>query len=89
MIAQAAVLLGPRKLELQDIPVPASAARGGLLRVEACGLCGTDYEQYKGALQSWSAPFPVIPGHEVVGRIVDLGPELSKRGSTIPFRSEV
>ncbi len=79
-MVKAAVLVGPRKLELREVSPPASVGAGGLLRVEACGLCGTDYEQYEGALQAWAAPFPVVPGHEVVGRIEALGPDMARDG---------
>src|SRR5438067_1640185 len=42
----------------------------GLLRVEACGLCGTDHEQYTGHLPGG---FAFIPGHETVGVIEEIG----------------
>lgn len=48
----------------------------GLLRVEACGLCGTDHEQYSGLL---GPGFPFVPGHEVVGVIEDLGSRAAER----------
>ena len=48
----------------------------GVLRVEACGLCGTDHEQYSGDMRSRHA---FIPGHEVVGVIDQIGTEASAR----------
>jgi alcohol dehydrogenase len=48
----------------------------GLLRVEACGLCGTDHEQYTGHLPSPSA---FVPGHETVGVIEAVGPVAARR----------
>ena len=53
-----------------------SAPDDGLLRVEACGLCGTDHEQYDGHL---SLGYAFIPGHESVGVIERIGPEASRR----------
>ena len=47
-----------------------------MLRIEACGLCGTDHEQYSGALPAGDA---VIPGHEAVGIIEEIGPAASER----------
>ena len=44
--ATAAVLKKPRDLQLRDFTVPDIGPDEGLLRVEACGLCGTDYEQW-------------------------------------------
>ena len=42
----------------------------GVLRVEACGLCGTDHEQYTGHIRSRHA---FIPGHEVIGVVEQVG----------------
>ena len=59
-VAQALVLTKPRTLEKRSIGLPAVTPETGLLRVEACGLCGTDHEQYTGhlpshhALNAWS-----------------------------------
>ena len=48
----------------------------GVLRVEACGLCGTDHEQYTGALHpGWA----FVPGHEVVGVVEGVGAEAARR----------
>ena len=48
----------------------------GLVRVEACGLCGTDHEQYTGELASG---FAFVPGHETVGIIETIGPRAAQR----------
>lgn len=50
--------------------------RDGILKVEACGLCGTDHEQFLGVLPSRC---PLIPGHETVGIIEEIGPEAGDR----------
>ena len=60
MNAEALVLAKPRRLERRAFPLPAAGPRTGVLRVEACGLCGTDHEQYTGHLPSAHA---FIPGH--------------------------
>ena len=41
-----------------------------LLEMRLCGVCGTDIHLYGGNMR---IPFPVIPGHEFVGRIKELG----------------
>lgn len=74
--APALVLEGARRLELRELPIPEVSDDDGLLRVEACGLCGTDHEQYTGALPMRS---PVVPGHEVVGVVEALGPRAAER----------
>src|SRR5581483_5375405 len=48
--ARAAVLEAPRRLVTRSFPLPEIGDDDGLLRVEACGLCGTDHEQYTGHL---------------------------------------
>lgn len=74
--AQALVLEAPRTLRQHELPVPEVGDDDGLLRVEACGLCGTDHELYTGAL----APgFPFVPGHEAVGVIEAVGDRAAER----------
>jgi len=74
--AEALVLTGRRRLERRRVVLPDPADDHALLRVEACGLCGTDHEQYTGVL---SADFAFIPGHEIVGVIERIGPALRDR----------
>ena len=68
--ARALVLDAPERTHIEEFELPASGADDALVRVEACGLCGTDHEQWSGAL---AAATPMIPGHEVVGRILRIG----------------
>jgi threonine dehydrogenase-like Zn-dependent dehydrogenase len=70
------VLTGPRTLEPRELPVPPIGADDALLRVEACGICGSDVEQFEGALRT---PVPVIPGHEPVGVIEAIGDRAARR----------
>jgi L-iditol 2-dehydrogenase len=68
--ALAAVLVGPQKIELRPFPIPALLPGELLVRVEGCGICGTDVHEYK------RDPFKLIPvvlGHEGTGEIVALG----------------
>ncbi|MFT5530011.1 MAG: alcohol dehydrogenase [Candidatus Poriferisodalaceae bacterium] len=76
MNARAAVLYAPRDLQVESFEVPDVGVDDAILRVEACGLCGTDHELYTGSM---SAPYPIIPGHESVGIIEDIGPEAAER----------
>jgi alcohol dehydrogenase len=70
------VLEEPRRLVARDLPLPAVGDDDALLRVEACGLCGTDHEQYTGAL--WGG-FAFVPGHETVGVVEVIGPAAMRR----------
>ncbi|MEV6900304.1 alcohol dehydrogenase catalytic domain-containing protein [Amycolatopsis sp. NPDC051372] len=76
MRSRAMVQLGPGVLEEQELAVPVLAEGEALLKVEATGICGSDKTQLDGGLakSGWSS-YPVVPGHEPVGRIVDIGAE--------------
>ena len=74
----AMVQTGVRKLEPRDLPIPEIDDESALLRVEACGICGSDYEQYEGMLRT---PMPVIPGHEPLGVIEKIGDAAARRWS--------
>jgi alcohol dehydrogenase len=74
--ASALVLEGPRRMRIDGMTLPDLGDDDGLLRVEACGLCGTDHEQYTGAL---GGNYPFVPGHETVGVIEAIGPGAAAR----------
>lgn len=74
--ARALVLSAPRVLDAVELPLPVVGHDDGLLRVEACGLCGTDHEQYTGTLPG---PGPFVPGHETVGVVEALGDGAAER----------
>lgn len=76
MTATAMVLEAPHVLRPRHIALPEIGADDALLRVEACGLCGTDHEQYSGQLHPG---YPFIPGHEAVGVIEAIGPAAEQR----------
>jgi threonine dehydrogenase-like Zn-dependent dehydrogenase len=79
MKAKAMVQVDHRRLEMQEIDVPAIRPDEGLLRVEACGLCGSDVEQYRGHFAAKGlVSYPVIPGHEPIGIIEEIGAEAEK-----------
>ena len=73
---RALVLEAPRRLTPRRLPLPAVGDDDGLLHVEACGLCGTDHEQYTGALP---AGYAYVPGHESVGVIDAIGARAAER----------
>lgn len=75
-VARAMVLEQPRRLVARTLPLPDIGDDDGLLRVDACGLCGTDHEQYSGVLASG---FAFVPGHETVGRLEAVGARAAQR----------
>jgi alcohol dehydrogenase len=74
--ARALVLEAPRQLVERTLPMPHTTDDDALLRVEACGLCGTDHEQFTGLLPG---PGAFIPGHETVGVIEEIGSKAAER----------
>ena len=78
----AAVAVGPRRTEIQQLPLPDIGPDDGLLAVEACGLCGTDWDFYtrrRGANLG-----PLILGHEIVGRVLAVGDQAAQRWKVKP-----
>lgn len=75
MYSKAMVLTGIRKMEMQEFPIPEIKADDGLLKVEMVGVCGSDPGFYNGKTK---VPFPLIMGHEIVGRIEEIGEEKAK-----------
>jgi propanol-preferring alcohol dehydrogenase len=61
-------------LVLRERPVPQPAAGQVLIAVEACGVCRTDLHVVDGELPD--PKLPVVPGHEIVGRVAALGPDV-------------
>ncbi len=76
-VTMRAMLLERPGLPLQavELPVPRPAAGQILLRVEACGVCRTDLHLIDGELPD--PVLPMIPGHEIVGRVAAVGAGVS------------
>ena len=69
-VAKVAMLVGPKKIEIQEVPLPELGADDILIRVEGAGICGTDVHEWK------MDPFglmPVVLGHEGTGEVVYCG----------------
>ena len=64
-----------RPLELVDLPVPQPGSKEILVKVSACGVCHTELDEIEGRL---SPKLPIILGHEIVGRVEDLGSGATK-----------
>src|SRR5215469_15953926 len=75
-VARALVLEAPRHLVVREFAVPVIGDEDALVRVAACGLCGTDHEQYTGEL---AGGFAFVPGHETVGTIEAIGSRAARR----------
>ena len=70
---RAAVFLGDHTYEIREFAVPDPPPGGAVLQVEAVGLCGSDVAELEGIeIVPGATVFPVVPGHETVGRVVKL-----------------
>ncbi len=69
-------------LQLLQLPIPKPAAGQILLRVHACGICRTDLHVVDNELPG--AILPIIPGHQIVGTVVENGP-----GTNLPVGMRV
>jgi alcohol dehydrogenase, propanol-preferring len=58
-------------LELLDLPVPVPRDNEILVKVSVCGVCHTELDEIEG--RTPPSKFPVVPGHQVVGRVVGRG----------------
>ena len=63
-------------LELVDLPIPEPEAREILVRVLVCGVCHTELDEIEG--RTPPERFPIILGHQVVGRVEKTGREVTK-----------
>jgi alcohol dehydrogenase len=71
---KAVQLYGPRKLEVVDIDAPEVKQEWALVKVELVGICGTDKAFYAGTYKLFKSP--LVPGHEVVGKVVEGSKDL-------------
>ena len=70
------VAVATQTIKIQSFDIPTIAEDDGLLRVEMCGVCGSDPR-----ILQWTDPerFPLIMGHEVLGHIEEIGVQASER----------
>lgn len=71
---RAAVLHAPSDLRVEEVPDPVPAEDEVIVRVDACGICGSDLPR---VLSKGTYHFPTIPGHEMAGTVVEVGPAVS------------
>jgi L-iditol 2-dehydrogenase len=69
---RAAAFLGDRRIELRELPVPKPGAGEVLLKVSACGVCGTDNHILNGEITDGVFP-PVVLGHEIAATVAEPG----------------
>ncbi len=85
-----ALLLSEYKhLEVKNVPIPVPGPHDVLVRVAACGICGSDVHGYDGS--SGRRIPPVVMGHEAAGTIAAVGSEVNgfAEGDRVTFDSTV
>lgn len=74
---KAVVVKAPTDFAVTDVPVPACPEEGLLLKVNACGLCGSDLRTLRHGHRRVTLPW--IIGHEISGEVVQTGPSCPGR----------
>jgi threonine dehydrogenase-like Zn-dependent dehydrogenase len=83
---KAAVLRGPNEIRIENVPDPQVEPEGIIVKVRACGVCGSDLHIYKQSGQEGT-----IFGHEFSGEVAALGPQVKdlsvgQRVTAVGFR---
>lgn len=86
---KALLLTAPSKLELVDFPAPTPAADEVVVRVRACGICGSDIHGWDGSTGRRHPP--LIMGHEAAGEVLATGPRVTRFrvGDRVTFDSTI
>ncbi|HWK26591.1 MAG TPA: zinc-dependent alcohol dehydrogenase family protein [Solirubrobacter sp.] len=71
---RALVYDAPKEFSVREVPTPEPGPGQALVRVRACGICGTDLHLHEG---EFLAAYPLIPGHEIAGEVAAVGPDVT------------
>lgn len=85
---QAIVAYAPGDYRLETVEVPRAGPDDIIIEVEACGICASDIKTFEGAPSFWGddkgqpryVKAPMIPGHEFIGRAVEIGERVAQKG---------
>lgn len=72
---RAAIVESVGKVSVTTVPDPTPGPRDVVVKVAACGLCGTDLHILQG---EFAPTLPIVPGHEFAGEIVELGSDVTE-----------
>lgn len=67
---KAVVIETPGTVTIESLPDPSPGPREVVVRVEGCGICGTDLHIMDG---EFAPAYPIVPGHEFAGEVVEVG----------------
>ena len=77
---EAVVVHAPGRASFEEIPIPDIKPGEVLIRTAFSGVSGTDLGVFQGTLtsqQNGMVQYPIVPGHELSGRVVDTGPNVN------------
>ena len=85
---KAVVYDAPRSYDIKEVPTPTAGPGQVRIKVDQVGVCGTDVHIHNG---DFNAVFPLIPGHELVGVVDELGDGVTrfKRGEQVSVNPNV
>ena len=75
---KALIVVCPGHAEIRDIPRPVPGPREALVKIDACGICGTTDRELIAGTQPYHDEYPAILGHESTGIVVEVGAECRK-----------
>ena len=78
--SRAVVVHGPQRASLEEVGIPEIKPGDVLIRVAYEGVCATDLEIFDGTLGYYKdgiAKYPIVPGHELSGRVAAMGPNVN------------
>src|SRR5712675_617403 len=86
---KALLLSSYKNLELADLPAPTPAPDEVLIRVAACGICGSDVHGYDGSTGRRIPP--IVMGHEAAGSVAAIGQNVTglSAGDRVTFDSTI
>ena len=73
-----AFIKGPRDIQLSQVPVPKVGSKDALLKINTCGICGSDVHRYLVDAYGSKFNYPLNSGHEYCAEVVDIGSEVKK-----------
>jgi Alcohol dehydrogenase GroES-like domain len=89
----AGVMTAPGKFEVRCYPYPDIDEVSMVIELEMCGICGTDMHTFRGETVQYAGtpaeshtPFPIIPGHKIVGKVAEIG-GTARHSLELPGRS--
>lgn len=86
---KSATLIGPRAIEIHEVPEPTTPSDGLKMKVKACGICGSDIRRWKEGPPAGEKE--ITPGHEAAGVVVEVGKDVKyfKEGDRIAIAPDI